>query len=158
MITTKDITKSAIFVGLISIAAQITIPLPYVPFTLQVFALALSAFLLTQKQILLTLTVYIILGVVGFPIFAGLSSGLMKPTVGFILGFLPFTLLLKKSKILALTVLYIIGLTGLTLYFHYVLNINMPIANIIVTYGLIFIPTDLIAIFIAEATAKRRFF
>ncbi len=157
MITTKDITKSAIFVGLISIAAQITIPLPYVPFTLQVFALSLSAYLLTQKQILLTLTVYIVLGVVGFPIFAGLSSGLMKPTVGFILGFLPFTLLLKKSKILALSVLYIIGLSGLTLYFYYVLNINMPVQKIIFTYGIIFIPTDLIAIFLAELTAKRRF-
>lgn len=158
MIKTKDITLSAIFVAVIAIGAQITIPLPYVPFTLQVFTLALCAYLLSDKQLILTLTVYLILGFIGIPIFAGFSSGFMKPTIGFIIGFLPFSLLLKKSKTIAIITLYTIGLTVLTLYFYYILDLRMPVSKIIITYGLIFIPTDLIAIYLAEKISKRRLF
>ena len=158
MIKTKDITIAALFVAVITIGAQITIPLPYVPFTLQVFTIALSAYILSTKQLTLALTVYIILGLIGIPVFAGFSSGLMKPTMGFIFGFLPFSLMLKKSKAFALLSLYTIGLTWLTLFFYFVLDLKMPIWKIIVTYGLIFIPTDLIAIKLAEVTSKRKFF
>lgn len=158
MIKTKDMTLAAIFVAVISIGAQITIPLPYVPFTLQVFTVALSAYILTRRQLILTMTVYLILGLIGIPIFAGFSSGLMKPTFGFVLGFLPFGLLLKKSKTLALLVLYTLGLIYLTLYFHFILKLEIKLWKIIVSYGLIFIPTDLIAIYFAQLISKRRFF
>ena len=155
MMQTKDLTIAAIFVVVIAIGAQITIPLPYVPFSLQVFTVALSAYILSRKQLVLTMTVYLILGFIGIPVFAGLSSGFMKPTIGFILGFLPFALLLKRSKTLAVLVLYLIGLSTLTLYFAYILDIIMPISKIIITYGLIFIPTDLIAIYAAQLISKR---
>lgn len=158
MIKTKDLTIAAIFVAVITIGAQITIPLPYVPFTLQVFTVALSAYILTRKQLILALSVYIILGFIGMPIFAGFSSGFMKPTIGFIVGFLPFALLLKKSKILALLVLYTIGLSTLGLYFYYILELRMTVSSIILTYGIIFIPTDLIAIYLAEYISKRKLF
>ncbi len=158
MIKTKDLTKAAIFVALIAISAQITIPLPYVPFTLQLFTVSLTAYLLNQRQLILTLTVYIILGLVGFPVFAGISSGFLKPTIGFIIGFLPFALLLKKSKVLALFVLYAIGLSTLTLYFYFVLNINISFSKLVFTYGLIFIPTDVIAIYLAKFVSTKRFF
>lgn len=158
MITIKDITKSALFVVLIAIGAQITIPLPYVPFTLQVFTLSLTAYLLNKRQIILTLSAYIILGFVGVPIFAGLSSSFMRPTVGFIIGFLPFTLILKRSKTFAILTLYSIGLTILAFYLLHILNLKISIFHIITTYGLIFIPTDIIAIYSAQYISKRRFF
>lgn len=144
------------FVAVISIAAQIIIPLPYIPFSLQVFAIALSAYLLEPKQIILTLSVYMILGFIGIPVFSGFSSGFMKPSIGFIFGFLPFALLLKKSKVLALISLYAIGLSTLSLYFHFILAIKKPLIEIIFAYGLIFIPSDLLAIILAQKISKRR--
>lgn len=153
---TKELTQAAMFVAVISIAAQIIIPLPYIPFSLQVFAIALSAYLLQPKQIILTLSVYLFLGFIGIPVFSGFSSGFMKPSIGFLFGFLPFALLLKKSKVLALLTLYVIGLSVLSLYFHFMLDIKKPLTEIILLYGLIFIPSDLLAITLAHKISKRR--
>lgn len=158
MIRTQDITKSSFFIILLIVGAQITIPLPHVPFTLQLFTVALSSYILTKKQFLLTLSCYLIMGFLGLPIFSNFSSGLLKPTLGFLIGFIPFGIALRTSKILALIILYIIGLSLLILYFHFILQLDFTIPNIIVSYGLIFIPTDVIAIFSAQYISKRLHF
>ena len=157
MIKTRDISIASIFVAIITLSAQIIIPIPYVPFTLQLFTVSLMAFILSNKQIVLTLAVYTLLGLIGFPIFAGFSFGIMKPSFGFVIGFLPYALLLKRSKISALFLLYGFGLTYLALYLSLFLKINLNPIQIITSYGLIYLPTDIVAISIAGKLAKRRF-
>jgi biotin transport system substrate-specific component len=87
---------------LIAGSAQVVIPLAFtpVPITGQTFGVLFSAALLGFRRSLLTVGLYLLIGFVGLPVFAGYSSGLAKvatftdgvlalaPTGGYLLGFL----------------------------------------------------------------------
>lgn len=77
----------ATFVG---IAAQIAIPLPFtpVPLTLQTFAVLLVGAALGSLRGALSMVVYLLVGMVGFPWFAEGASGFSSATFGYILGFI----------------------------------------------------------------------
>lgn len=90
--TTKTIVEIAMFTAVMAILSQISIPLPSgVPITLQTFAVALTGAVLGWKYAVASNVVYILLGAVGVPVFAGFSGGvqvLVNFTGGFIWGFL----------------------------------------------------------------------
>ena len=71
----------ATFVG---IAAQIAIPLPFtpVPLTLQTFAVLLVGAALGSLRGVLSMVVYLAVGMVGFPWFAEGTSGFSKASFG----------------------------------------------------------------------------
>ena len=89
---TKDIALVGLFAGLTVVCAWISIPLGPVPVTLQTFAVFLGAALLGSKRGTLAVAVYILLGVVGLPVFSGFKS-LNPLTFGYVLGFLPLGML-----------------------------------------------------------------
>lgn len=94
-IDTKSLVYCGICVALIAICSWISIPLT-IPFTLQTFAVCLTTALLGTKRGTITILVYILLGLIGVPVFAGFTSGigrLMGPTGGYIIGFI-FTALI----------------------------------------------------------------
>ena len=80
-------------VAIISVVSQIAIPLPsMVPITLQTFIIALCGYLLGVKRGTVTVLVYILLGLVGAPVFASFQGGvsaIIGYTGGFIWGFIP---------------------------------------------------------------------
>ena len=81
----------AMFAALIAVCSIISIPVGQVPVTLQTFAVCLSAAMLGWKRGTLSVLIYILLGAVGVPVFAGLKGGfgvLAGPTGGYIVGFL----------------------------------------------------------------------
>ena len=83
---TYDLAYIAIFAVLIAICSWISIPMT-VPFTLQTF----GVFVLGGKRGSLAVLVYILLGAIGVPVFAGFSGGLgilLNNTGGYIIGFL----------------------------------------------------------------------
>ena len=87
---TYDLAYIAIFAVLIAICSWISIP-AQVPFTLQTFAVFLAFGVLGGKRGTMAVLVYILLGAVGIPVFAGFTGGigvLMGNTGGYILGFL----------------------------------------------------------------------
>lgn len=109
----KKITYIALFVAIISILAQISIPVSVVPITLQIFAISLCGFILDKKSALITVFVYLCLGAFGAPVFASLNGGfhmLLSYTGGFLWGFIPFMLLCSLSKSRKAILLGIIGL------------------------------------------------
>lgn len=88
-------TIIALFAAIIGILAQITVPLPLIPITGQTFAIGLAATILGPKYGTYTTSLYILLGAVGVPIFAGMTAGfgvIFGPTGGFIIGFIPAVL------------------------------------------------------------------
>ncbi|MEG0780120.1 MAG: biotin transporter BioY [Oscillospiraceae bacterium] len=92
---TRDMAYIALFAVLMTVCAWISIPLP-VPFTLQTFAVFAALGLLGGKRGTLAVLVYILLGAVGLPVFAGFRGGigaLFGATGGYILGFLGSALL-----------------------------------------------------------------
>src|SRR5215212_7022799 len=75
-----------------AVTAQITIPLPIspVPFTLQVLAVILSGLLLGPRNGALSQAIYVLIGAIGVPVFAGFSGGLgivLGPTGGYLLSY-----------------------------------------------------------------------
>lgn len=85
----------ALFAAIMAVCSWIQIPMT-VPFTLQTFAIFCALGTLGGKSGTISVLMYIVLGAVGVPVFAGFSGGmgvLMGTTGGYIIGFL-FTALL----------------------------------------------------------------
>ncbi len=81
---------SGIFSAIIAIFSWIQIP-SAVPFTLQTLGIYLCCGILGGKMALLSATTYIVIGLVGLPVFSGFSGGvgaIFGATGGFIIGFL----------------------------------------------------------------------
>lgn len=87
----QDICSIAVMTAVIAVMAQISIPMPMgVPMTMQTFAITLAAVVLGAKRGGLATLIYVLLGAVGIPVFAGFSGGIqniMGPTGGFIISF-----------------------------------------------------------------------
>lgn len=86
---TKNMILCAIFVALIAMGAFIKIPVPVVPFTLQYLFTMLAGLLLGGKKGCLAVGIYILLGLIGLPIFAqgGGIGYIFQPSFGYIIGF-----------------------------------------------------------------------
>lgn len=81
----------ALFTALTALSAFIRIPLPLVPVTLQTAVVILSGIVLGARYGALSQTVYVSMGLIGFPIFAkgGGLAYLEQPSFGFLAGFIP---------------------------------------------------------------------
>lgn len=90
-LTVKELCQIGVFTAIITVLAQISIPMPYgVPMTLQTFAIPLAGVVLGAKKGTITATVYVLLGALGIPVFAEFTGGLgivFGATGGFILSF-----------------------------------------------------------------------
>ena len=90
-INVREMCYVAMFTAVISILAQISIPLPLVvPLTMQTFAITLAAVVLGAKYSTYSTVIYLLLGAIGVPVLANFSAGLDKfvgPTGGFLFSF-----------------------------------------------------------------------
>lgn len=88
--STLDMAYVGVFAVLIAICSWISIPTT-VPFTLQTFAVFAAVGVLGGRRGTFAVLVYILLGAIGVPVFAGFSGGisvLFSTTGGYIIGFL----------------------------------------------------------------------
>ena len=86
----RSITKIALCVALLCVAAYLSFPLPFTLSMVSALTLALgvTAFVLTPRETFVAVAVYILLGLCGLPVLTGGTSGpgkLFGPTGGFIL-------------------------------------------------------------------------
>ena len=106
-ITTRELVLASLFAALTAALSYVSIPVPLspVPITGQTFGVMLSGALLGSKLGSLSQIVYLLLGVIGLPVFAFGASGiatLLGPSGGFLFGF-PIAayitgLMLEKKK------------------------------------------------------------
>ncbi len=90
-----DLTYMAVGAALTAVCSWISIP-STVPFTLQTFAVFCVLSLLGGKRGTVSIVIYILLGAVGMPVFAGFTGGigiLLGTTGGYIIGFIIMGLL-----------------------------------------------------------------
>ncbi|HFH9837186.1 TPA: biotin transporter BioY [Streptococcus suis] len=110
MNSNQQLTFIAIGAAIIACLSQISISIGPVPFTLQTLAIGLIASLYKPKEALASVAIYLTLGAIGLPVFAGFSGGfaaLAGPTAGFLWGFLLYagiTSSLTKSSSSPVTV------------------------------------------------------
>lgn len=87
----QDYCKIAILTAITAVMAQISIPMPVgVPMTMQTFAVILTAIILGARNGMISMIIYLLLGMVGVPVFANFGGGLyyfVGPTGGFLVSF-----------------------------------------------------------------------
>ena len=121
---TIDLAYMALGAVLITVCSWISIPTA-VPFTMQTFAVFAVLGILGGKRGTISILVYVLLGAVGVPVFAGFSGGfgvIIGPTGGYIVGFLLSGLLywLFTAKLGTKLYLQIIALcTGLLVLYAF---------------------------------------
>lgn len=88
--TLRDLALCALFAALMTICAWISIPVLEIAFTLQTFAVFAALGLLGGKRGTISILVYLLLGLVGLPVFSGFGStaSLVGVTGGYLVGFL----------------------------------------------------------------------
>lgn len=119
-VDTKTIVEIAMFAAVLAILSQVSIPMPSgVPITLQTFAVALIGVVLAWKYGAISVVVYILLGAIGIPVFAGFHGGaqiLVNYTGGFIWGFIFMAALCGVGSVIHSKPLEIVfGMVGLAI-------------------------------------------
>lgn len=87
--STLSLVMIAMFAALTAVGAFIKIPLPLVPFTLQIVFVFLAGCLLGGRNGFQSQLVYIGIGLVGLPVFTqgGGITYVLQPTFGYLIGF-----------------------------------------------------------------------
>jgi len=167
---TQILTRTAVGAVIIALCAWISIPAA-VPFTLQTFGIFLVLAVLGPRQGTAAILVYILLGLVGLPVFAGFSGGpgvLLGPTGGYIVGFafiglfcllaeklpLPETVRCIMGNLVGLAVCYAFG----TLWFIRVAAMNGSAYSLPAVLGMCVIPfviPDCIKLALAFTVGRR---
>ena len=94
--STYAMVVTALMAAVTCILAPLSVPIGPVPISLTNFAIYLSLYLLDWKKGTLSYLIYLLLGLVGLPVFSGFTGGLAKlagPTGGYIIGFLPMAII-----------------------------------------------------------------
>lgn len=94
--TTKNLVLCAMCAAIICVLAPISIPIGPVPISLATFAVMFAGCLLGWKWGTLATLIYILLGAIGVPVFAGWTGGaqiIAGMTGGYIVGYLPLALI-----------------------------------------------------------------
>ena len=161
MSKTGTIVFISLFTALISVCAWIQIPFT-IPFTLQTFAIFLTLLCLGGKKGTIAILYYLLLGLVGVPVFSGFRGGIsvfLQPTGGYILGFVVMGLCFMVferfnkpivtilSLLLSLVLLYVFG----TVWFVFIASNgnNVGFLSAILTCVVPFIIPDLLKLSLA---------
>jgi biotin transport system substrate-specific component len=168
---TRDLTQIAIFTAMISICALFAIPIGPVPVTLQVFFFLLIPALLGSYKGTLCMALYVGLGLIGLPVFAGGSGGfqsVLSPSFGYLLGYILLAPLVGKlgeknlpflytllGMIVAIFLLYSIGMIYQYVIMNTVLSTPISWSTIFSMNFFTFLPLDLIKAFGAAVVYVR---
>ena len=162
--TTRNMAFCGLFVAIIAVLSQISIPMPTnVPITLQTFAIAFAGYFLGAKLGTITVVVYVLLGAVGVPVFANFKGGISAITGftgGFIYGFIFLALLaglgtlLKSGKLTRYALCVVLGIIGLCIThfwgaLQYALLAKLSLWQSILVVSIPFLIKDIISVVFA---------
>ncbi|MBI6872599.1 biotin transporter BioY [Clostridium aciditolerans] len=159
-IKTRDIILVSMFAALSAIGAFIKIPIGSAPITLQFLFVALSGILLGSRLGALSQIVYVVIGLIGIPVFTagGGISYIFKPTFGYLIGFIVASYVVGKisettdrpslkrlfiATLIGLVISYAIGVPYLYVVLKYVVGAKITIYSALKAGCLVFIPGDL---------------
>jgi biotin transport system substrate-specific component len=170
--TIQNLALYGLFAALIAVGAFIKIPFPGIPFTLQILFVILAGLLLGSKGGLISVLVYIFIGLTGVPVFTG-GGGIgyvLQPTFGYIIGFAigafvigwiterkvnPSIKYLIFAGIIGSVVIYTIGLTWYYVIANYYLQTAVGAKTLMISGFLMLLPGDIVKISLSAFLAKR---
>ena len=90
-INTYQLTATALMAAVLCALASMSITIGIVPISLATFVIYLDAYILGSRMATVSTFIYLLLGLVGLPVYSGFSSGpakLFGPTGGYLIGFI----------------------------------------------------------------------
>ncbi|MGI5921428.1 MAG: biotin transporter BioY [Syntrophomonadaceae bacterium] len=171
-LSTQELVRAAMFTAMmcvITVLVRIFQPVIVIPFSLQPLVMLLAACLLSPRAALLSMLAYLLLGLVGLPVFSvppyGGPAYVLIPSFGFLLGF-PLAAwlqsrLIKKislanfilAGVVGVLVYYAIGLPYMYLILNFYLGHSVDLAQVLKIGFLPFLLMDIIKIMVSSVVA-----
>ncbi len=162
----------SLFAALTAIGAFIKIPLPYVPFTLQILFVFLAGSLLGSKRGFQSQLTYVAIGLAGLPVFTqgGGLGYFLQPTFGYLLGYIGGAfvvgLIVERvanpkahhfilANLAGLFVVYLMGVPYLYMALNFWMDIPTSWAHVIMVGFVYAIAGDVLISVIAGVLATR---
>ncbi len=170
---TTNLTRVALMLTLLMISSQFSIPIGPVAMSLQTLIVLIIGLILPTAQAVLTTSLYLVIGLIGLPIFTQAMGGLHSvflPSFGFILSFIPAVWGMSKVRemyskdgiysyviavLLGNLIIYVIGLSYMLFIFVLYLGKEMSFWQIMTVGMLPFIPGDVIKSVVAISISKQ---
>jgi len=165
----RSLVLAALCAALTGVLAQVTVPVPFspVPFTGQMLGVFLTGSVLGRRLGVISVLSYVLLGVLGLPVFAGGTGGasaLLGPNGGYLVGFVAGVYVLglvverggeagheylrfAGAMLLCMVVTYLFGVVQLGLV------MNLSLKEAVVAGALPFIPADVLKAVLAARVA-----
>ncbi|MBP5294553.1 MAG: biotin transporter BioY [Lachnospiraceae bacterium] len=152
---------TALFAALTAVGAFIRIPTPWLAFTMQLLFVLMAGLLLGPLYGALSQLVYLLLGLIGLPIFTfgGCFSGIFQPSFGFLLGFIPAAAvtgaIARNSRnilraflacLAGLLMTYLVGIPYMWLILNYYIKASYSFGALLMAYMLPYLPFDALKI------------
>lgn len=173
-LTTKDLAYIAMLTAMLCVASLIAIPVGIgIPITFQVFFWLFIPALLKAYRGFLSLLLYVVIGLIGVPVFAGGTGGVqavVSPSFGFLLGSLAVALYIGNiarqqlpllsmilHMIVAIFILYGFGI----LYQYFIFNVvaksggSTTLISLIIANVSTFLPLDILKAILAGVVYNR---
>ena len=166
---TRLLFRAALMIALLTVGARIQIPLPYFDYyTLQFTFVLLAAVILPPRYAWGSVATYVLMGLIGIPIFAG-GGGLgyvVRPSFGYLIGFIITAGVLAELKhrykihtlkgyftlnTIGIVITYLFGLSDKIAILAWYLNQSVPLSDIFWVAFAFDIPADFIMIVILSA-------
>ena len=170
-ITTSDLTQIALSTALLAISSLVVIPVGMVPVTLQVVLFLMIPALLGPVKSVMVIGLYVLMGLIGLPVFAGGAGGigsLLSPSFGYILGAAPMGWFIGRGlnrtsnriqtgliMVISVLLLYTIGIAYQYGLLNGVLDTPVSLSALLTTNLTIFLPVDLLKVAAAMVLFER---
>lgn len=171
-----SLTLVAIFAALTAIGAFIKIPLPIVPFTMQIIIVFLAGSILGSKRGLQSQLVYIFVGLAGLPVFTqgGGLTYVLQPTFGYLVGFAvgafiigyiierggeePSRIRFVVANLVGTFVIYAIGAPYVYFALNFLLDMPTSASTVFMTAFLSTVGVDIVLAIVTGLFARRIYF
>lgn len=171
-ISVRYMAICAVFTALTAVGAFIKIPIPVCPFTLQLLFTTLAGLILGKKYGALSILLYLILGLIGLPIFTagGGFSYIFQPTFGYLIGFCvgayvtgyiansvpkPSLARLLCASFAGLFIVYLLGMVYYYLICNFVIDSPIAIGALILYCFVLAVPGDIVLCILSAFIARR---
>ena len=171
-ITTREMTLCALFTVLTAVGAFIKVPVPVVPFTLQLLFTMMAGLLLGGRLGALSVGIYAVLGLAGLPVFAegGGFWYILKPSFGYILGFIAGSYVTCRmveglerltfprvltANFAGLAIVYAMGMVYYYIISNFVIDAPIGLWPLFLYCFLLVVPGDICLCFLAAGLTRR---
>ncbi|NLT20540.1 MAG: biotin transporter BioY [Syntrophomonadaceae bacterium] len=177
-LSTQELVEAALFTAImciLTVIVRMLQPVVVIPFSLQPLVMLLAAIMLSPRGVFLSMLAYLLLGLIGLPVFSlppyGGPAYILVPSFGFLLAF-PIAgwvqsrlirrtsgLIYFAAGVVAIVIYYLIGLPYMYFILNFYLGRTIDVLQIIKIGFLPFITFDLLkagaAAWLALETGRR---